>query len=174
MKKDNEDPIVIQSACKEPNNTKEICHSSWISHDVSSDILASQITTTPHSCLDVDKEPIRSVDCSRTSRKNDRRRKAKLKKRLMVDILAVAKPCSLEDVCEMNRENADTNAAAEKGLRGVKQASTADHGCNSEFEEDCSNQKLEIHGYEQEGYPNLLGQNRWALKGQIHRLQIQV
>lgn len=91
----------------------------------------------------------------------------------MVDILAVAKPCSLEDVYEMNSENVDKNTAVKKGLRGVKQSAIVDHGCNSELAEDCSNGKLEIHGYEEE-YPNLLGQNRWVLKSQTHRLQIQV
>ncbi|XP_022145235.1 uncharacterized protein LOC111014738 [Momordica charantia] len=143
MQKDNKDnPIVVndegpditeESAGKRSYNSRQLCHSSGImSRDVSSNMLcperqALSTPTTLHSCLDVDKWPIRSLDCSRMSRKNDRSRKGKQKKRWMVDILAVAKPCSLEDLYKMNRE--------------------IENGCNSELAEECSNQKLDINSW---------------------------
>ncbi|KAL5542886.1 hypothetical protein UlMin_010596 [Ulmus minor] len=78
-----------------------------------------------------------------------KRGRVKSKKKSMVDVLAVAKPCTLEELLRINRLYCGLNKPLEDdGVKEMEQVTNLEHHSNSDITEEYSNKKLQTDGGE--------------------------
>ena len=97
-------------------------------------------------------------------RNKRKRRKGKRKKRSMVDILAAAKPCTLEDLLRINRLCCGLSKPFENEIKRTEQMTD---NSKSELTEEDSNEKLQTDDCDAADVDMLAG-NRWVVKFKLN------
>ncbi|KAL5542883.1 hypothetical protein UlMin_010593 [Ulmus minor] len=93
-----------------------------------------------------------------------KRGRVKSKKKSMVDVLAVAKPCTLEELLRINRlYNGLSKPLKDEGVKEMEQETNLEHHSNSDLTEECSNKKLQPDGGEGTDI-NMLGRKKLVVK----------
>lgn len=108
-------------------------------------VVGNQSSTTAPSLHSQDDHSTEALTSPKRFRHKRRKRKGKLKKRSMVDICAVAKSRTLEDLEKSYRLACDS--VTSEGIVGeeIMQMTHDDHGCEPELTEDCSEKKHQMN-----------------------------
>lgn len=148
------------------SNSYMLEENNQLTSDISSDIIVPMVqpsTTMPSSHLYVDPDS-KSPTSSKRLRHKRKRHKGKHKKRSMVDILSVAKHCTMEDLRRINRilgcGSAKTPEHRDEGNGGIAHVK---HNCESELTDECLDKKLQNDDCEAAN-ENTLSLKRWVVK----------
>lgn len=136
-----------------------------LSSGVASDIIVSRSEPSadiPISLLH-EHQCSKIVKCSTVVRHKRKKRKGKFKKRSMVDILAVAKQCTLEDLLRINRLCCGLSKPLENEIKGIERTMNVENNCKSDVTEENSNGKPQTDDYEAADV-DMLGRKRWVVK----------
>lgn len=108
------------------------------------------------------------MNCPKRLSHKRKRRKGKCKKRSMVDILAAAKPCTLEDLLKINRLCSAMSKPLENEIQGIEGMTTdVEQNNKSEITEEDSNDKLGTDDCEAADV-DMLGGKRWVVKFKLN------
>lgn len=121
--------------------------SNHITSDLASSVIVPKVqpsTTMPSLNLDFDQNSQSQTFAKRLIHRL-KRRKGKHKKRSMVDILAVAKNCTLEDLYRINRI---LGCGSEKPLEHGSEGNDVENNCESELTNECLDKRLQINDCE--------------------------
>ncbi|KAF5465189.1 hypothetical protein F2P56_015218 [Juglans regia] len=127
--------LSLSSSCK-------LEESNHITSDLASSVIVSKVQpsiTMPSLHLDVDQNS-QSQTFTKMLMHKLKRRKGKRKKRSMVDILAVANNCTLQDLYRINRI---LGCGSEKPLEHGSEGNDAENNCESELTNECLDKRLQ-------------------------------
>ncbi|XP_030973879.1 uncharacterized protein LOC115994009 isoform X2 [Quercus lobata] len=134
--------------------------------NIASDFMVPRFkpSTTMHSLHHHDDQNGKLQISSKRMRHKRKRHKGKHKKRSMVDILAVAKHCSSEELYRINQILGCASEKAPKhGGEGNGGMANIENNCESELTDDCLDKKLQKDDFAAKKI-NMLSKKRWLVK----------
>lgn len=151
------------NSCKNEENGYKL------SSDVASDVVVSR--SEPSAVIPI--SLLHEHQCSKIVKSNKmlrhkrKKRKGKNKKRSMVDILAVAKPCTVEDLIRINRLCCGFSKPLENEINGIEETMNVENNCNSDVTEENSNGKIQTDDCEAADV-DMSGRKRWVVKFKLN------